>query len=227
MSLQTLQYVLTILGLSLSAFGAVIVLAADWSTMEEIFHKIGEKDPFLFRIPLIGYPFKSAKEFVYLSEVYDVLFKEEYMVDSTYDGFSIVQSLVEDIYDRDRWQKPYWIHHIEDLQFDKICIQEFPNPTEKGMAVDHTMYSNLYDDQGESNGWIRTEVLRRAAISRLDDLVSKSGAGLFAEGFILQLISELLVLPEYLRIEVPQVVLMVVVLFLVLSIPGLCEQTNT
>lgn len=227
MSLQLLQFVLTILGLLLSAFGAIIVLAADWSTMEEIFHNIGEKDPFLFRIPLIGYPFKSAKEFVHLNEIYDVLFTEEYMVDSTYNGFTIVQSLVEDIYGRDRWQKPYWIHHIEDPQFEKICIQDVPIPAEAGMEVSPNTYSNLYDGRGESNGWIRTEVLRRAAISRSDDLVSKSGASLFAEGFILQLISELLALPESLRIEVPQVVLMVVVLFLVLSIPGLCEQTNT
>lgn len=220
-----MQHLLSVVGLSFGTLGATIVLAADWSTVEDILVKIGRKDPLFYRFPIIGYPFRQAKRLADLDRVSETFFFANQDIEKDDPGFPTLKRVVRRIAEKERLNLgTFDEHNIDDTDFERISLSTMPVPAKAGDTGGMNAYSILYDGQDDSVGWIRTGTLRSTTASYSRDLISKAGASLFVGGFLLQLIAELVSIPNYPTIEVPNVVIGVVTLCIVLSIPGLCEQ---
>ncbi|WP_138007003.1 hypothetical protein [Halalkalirubrum salinum] len=222
-----LQHLFSVIGLSLGTLGAAVVLAADWSTVENFLIKIGRRDRFLYRVPLLGYPFRQAKRLADLDSAFETVFLSNKDIHRSDSGFQTLKRVVVRVVNNDRLNLgTFDSHKVNSTDFEQISLNDFPVPLQPGDTGGLNAYCILYDSQDNSTGWIRTGSLRNATVNYSQDLVSKAGASLFIGGFFLQLISELVSIPVYPTIRVPHVVVGVVAICIVLAIPGICEQMD-
>jgi hypothetical protein len=217
-----LPHLLQVIGLLFGAVGATAVLAADWSTVEDYLVKIGRTVPLLHSIPLIGYPFRQAKYLADMLESSEELFTNRNTVTNKQGGFILLKKLA--IRENERksiFRHPQLVAQINDEDFVEMKLAR---TVDGSIEVGDGMYVELFDKQGNSSGWVRTDRLRNSVVNYAKDIMSKTGASLFVGGFLLQLLAELISIPSYPTIRIPHVVVGVSLLFAVLSIPGFCEQ---
>jgi len=200
-----------------------VVLAADWSSVERYLVKIGKIDPFIYYIPLIGYPTRQAKYLADILEVSEELFKNERSISKQNDGFSHLKRLsLQAVNNDDSSSYPRASGEVDDSDFVKMDISG--SIGQPGSLVDEGAYTIFYNRDDEQCGWIWTSKLRNQVLNRSDDIISKAGASLFIGGFLLQLVAELISIPKYPTIRIPSPLIIVALLFAILSIPGVCKQ---
>lgn len=194
-------HLLTVVGLVLSTAGAAVVLGADWSTMENRAIKMGNMDPGIYLIPVIGYPFNQAKKLADLEQVYSSLLIAGEVAEHPEENVGVVEPIVKSV---DEEKIPATLAHrsaVKSYKFRKATVDNFGKEPKTIMGGERK-YINFYDSEGNPVGWIKTKVFQHEAVRYKDNLLSKAGASLFVSGFIFQLVAVLFDTPEYPDISV-------------------------
>lgn len=173
---------LTVVGLFCDLFGAVIVLAPDWESLDNRIKELGHKLEFFSVIPILGYPFSQLDRAYRLDYCLNYFFNNRNSLEDGDFGFSTLREVIE---------------NQQENEYDYDILSAPPNNPGSGSQISRVQ-SDEYRERNDINvigstapGPDITEA-KHLVEQEVSRTMFRVGGSLLAIGFSLQILSTIL-----------------------------------